>query len=261
MKDKEPRKVFINTSLQHNLNKIPSEFIDEYDKRKNVIEKLKRCSICLLPESFPYIIFDESGECNYCNNYHPNIYLGQEALMKIADCCRRKDKKPDCLVPFSGGRDSSFSLHYVSKELGLKPGIAFSYDWGMLTDLARRNQSRLCGKLGIEHILVSADIRKKRKNIQKNVLAWLKRPELGTVPIFMAGDKQYFFYANLLMKQNNLKLSILGENQLETTNFKSGFCGIKPKYFKDNTYNLSLSDKLQMITHYGKQFLLNPAYI
>jgi len=169
-------------------------------------------------------------------------------------------ENPECLVPFSGGRDSSYALHFVVKELGLKP-IAFSYDWGMLTDLARRNQSRMCGKLGVEHILVSADIRKKRKNIRENVLAWLKRPDLGTIPLFMAGDKQYFYFANLLMKQNNLNISVLGENLLETTNFKSGFCGITPKFSKGNTYALSGSDKIKMITHYGKQYLLNPSYI
>jgi hypothetical protein len=148
----------------------------------------------------------------------------------------------------------------VVKELGLKP-IAFSYDWGMLTDLARRNQARMCGKLGVEHILVSADIRKKRQNIHQNVHAWLKRPDLGTVPLFMAGDKQYFYYANLLMKQNNLNPSILGENLLETTNFKSGFCGIRPKFKKGNTYSLSMFDKYKMIAHYGIQYLLNPAYL
>ena len=153
-------------------------------------------------------------------------------------------------MPFSGGRDSSFALHYVVEELGLKP-IAFSYDWGMITDLARRNQSRMCGKLGVEHILVSADIRKKRRNIRKNVLAWLKKPSLGTMPLFMAGDKQYFYFANKLMKQNDLTLSILGENLLETTNFKSGFCGVKPNFGQEHTYSLSIKDRIKMAYYYG----------
>src|ERR1035437_418348 len=260
LEEKQPRRIYINTSLEHNLTEVSNKFIDEFIKRKELIDKLKRCTKCLLPETFPYIDFDEKGVCNYCNNYHIINYQGNKALIQIAESNRRKDGKPECLVPFSGGRDRSYALHYVVKELGLKP-IAFSYDWGMLTDLARRNQSRMCGKLGVEHILVSADIRKKRDNIRKNVSAWLKRPDLGTIPLFMAGDKQYFYYANLLMKQNNLNLSILGENILETTNFKSGFCGIKPEFNKSNTYNLSVSDKLKMVIYYGKQYLLNPAYI
>jgi glutamine---fructose-6-phosphate transaminase (isomerizing) len=260
IEEKQPREIYLNTSLEHKLTDVSNRFVIEFTIRKELIDNLKRCTKCILPETFPFIDFDEKGECNYCRNHHAINYQGKEALLNFAEKFRRKDGRPECLVPFSGGRDSSYALHYVVKELGLKP-IAFSYDWGMLTDLARRNQARMCGKLGVEHILVSADIRKKRVNIRKNVTAWLKRPDLGTIPLFMAGDKQYFYFANLLMKQNNLNLSILGENLLETTNFKTGFCGIKPKFNRGNTYSLSGVDKLKMIGHYGKQYLLNPAYI
>ena len=66
----------------------------------------------------------------------------------------------------SGGRDSCYQLHILAKELGLKP-IAYTYDWGMVTDIARRNCSRMCQKLGLEHIIVSADIRKKERIYQE----------------------------------------------------------------------------------------------
>ena len=39
--------------------------------------------------------------------------------------------------------------------------IAFTYDWGLTTDVSRINQSKICGKLGIEHIIRSANISKK----------------------------------------------------------------------------------------------------
>jgi glutamine---fructose-6-phosphate transaminase (isomerizing) len=254
------KKIYINTSLEHISKEIDTRYIDTFNARKIQIDNLKRCKKCILPVTFPFINFDDIGVCNFCNNYSKISYKGEAALMKVADSYRKSNGMAECLVPFSGGRDSSFALHYVVKELGLKP-IAFSYDWGMLTDLGRRNQARMCGELGVEHILISADIRKKRDNIKKNVLAWLRKPNLGTIPLFMAGDKQYFYYANMLMKQNNLGLSILGENSLETTNFKSGFCGIKPKFKKGHTYSLSTFDKLKMIGHYSKQFFINPAYI
>ena len=45
--------------------------------------------------------------------------------------------------------------------------IAFTYDWGLTTDTSRVNQSKLCGKLGIEHIIRSADISKKKKFCEK----------------------------------------------------------------------------------------------
>ena len=118
---------------------------------------------------------------------------------------RSKDSSPDCVVAAVG--DSCYGLHYIKKELGMNP-VAFTYDWGMVTDLARRNQSRLCGQLGVEHIMISADIRKKRENIRKNVTAWLRRPELGMIPLFMAGDKQFFKYANMLQKRMDIDLVV-----------------------------------------------------
>lgn len=98
----------------------------------------------------------------------------------------------EVVFAFSGGRDSCYALHYMVKELGIKP-IAYSYDWGMITDLGRRNQSRLLGKLGVEHVVVSANIREKENNIRKNVEAWLKKPDLGMIPLIIAGDKQMFY--------------------------------------------------------------------
>ncbi len=256
----EFKNIHINTSLEHKSFIIPKKFITEIEKRQEKIAALKRCTNCVLPETFPFIEFDNQGVCNYCKGYKKISLQGQQTFNDLVIKHKNHNNKADCLIPFSGGRDSSFCLHYVVKELGMKP-IAFSYDWGMLTDLARRNQARMCGKLGVEHILVSADIRKKRRNIGKNVEAWLKKPNLGTIPLFMAGDKQYFYFANLLMKQNNLKLSIMGENMLETTMFKSGFCGIKPKFSGQHTYSLSSGDKIKMALFYGKQYLKNPAYI
>jgi glutamine---fructose-6-phosphate transaminase (isomerizing) len=254
------KEIYFNTSLEHEVKDVDKQFINYYEVCKREISKLRRCSKCILPATFPFIEFDDKGVCNYCNNYKKHIIKEKDELLKIADLQRRTDTHAECMIPFSGGRDSSYALHYVVKELELKP-IAFSYDWGMLTDLARRNQARMCGRLGVEHILVSADIRRKRANIRKNVLAWLKKPSLGTVPLFMAGDKQYFYFANQLMKQNVLKLSILGENLLETTNFKSGFCGIKPYFGEQHTYSLKMQDKIKMVAFYGGQYILNPSYI
>ena len=36
---------------------------------KNDVLKIKRCSKCILPETMPFIEFDDDGICNYCNNY------------------------------------------------------------------------------------------------------------------------------------------------------------------------------------------------
>ena len=227
---------------------------------KDQIAELKRCTRCILPETFPFISFDEEGCCNFCKNYKPLRCDGPEKLEEFLAPYRSKDGSPDCLVTFSGGRDSSYGLHLIREKYGMTP-IAYTYDWGMVTDLARRNQSRLTAKLGVEHILVSADIDRKRSNIRKNVSAWLAKPNLGTIPLFMAGDKQYFYYANQLGKANNLKLVVLCENLLETTNFKAGFCGLAPNFGAEHTYSLGILQKIKMLSFYGQEFIRNPRYL
>jgi len=242
------------------ITSIPKEFEQHYLQNKQRIENLRRCKCCILPETFPFIYFDEKGVCNYCQTYTKASLKGKESLENVINRYRNSKDKPNCIVAFSGGRDSSYSLHYIKNELKLNP-LAYSYDWGMITDLARRNQARMCGKLGIEHILISADIRKKRANIQKNVLAWLKKPHLGTIPLFMAGDKQYFYYAQKLKEQNDIGLLIMGENLYEKTLFKTAFCGAKQDNSGYMAYHISTANKIRMAGFYMKQYLINPAYL
>jgi hypothetical protein len=130
----------------------------------------------------------------------------------------------------------------------------------MVTDLARRNIARVCGKLGIENIIVAADIRKKREYIKKNINAWLKRPQLGMIPLFMAGDKYFFKYANQIRKQNNIKLQIWGINFLENTDFKVGFCGVEPQWDKDMIYSMNLKRQAKLFKFVGQNLLFNPSY-
>jgi len=225
------------------------------------ISKLKRCTKCLLPETFPFIEFDSKGVCNICNNYvKKNQPKPIEELIELVEPYKRKDGQPDCLVPFSGGRDSTYVLHIVKNILKMNP-IAFTYDWGMVTDLGRRNIARVTGKMGVENIIVSADIHWKRENIRKNISAWLKNPELGMIPLFMAGDKFFFYYTDKVKKQNDIKLNIWGINNLENTDFKVGFCGVPPRFNKKRIYSLSFSDQLKLFGFVGKNILKSPSYI
>lgn len=237
-----------------------NQFESIFSERLQRIKKLRRCKSCIMPETMPFIDFDNQGICQYCRHYKKIEVRGDESLHKSLEPFKNSSGRPDCLVTFSGGRDSSYGLHYLKNVLNMNP-VAYSYDWGMITDLGRRNQARMCGKLGVEHILVSADIKKKRDYIRKNVLAWLKKPSLGTVPLFMAGDKQFFYHANKLQKQMGIKLAVVCLNPLERTDFKSGFCGIRPTLGQDgHFYRHSWLNEIKLGAFYLKEYLRNPAY-
>jgi asparagine synthetase B (glutamine-hydrolysing) len=232
--------------------------IDDYsEKYAEHRHAIKRCKRCILPETMPFIEFDHSGVCNYCRDYQKVSPAGIDALLQQVDPLRSKDGSPDCIVMFSGGRDSSYGLHLIKQELGLNP-IAYTYDWGVITDLGRRNQARLCGKLGVEHIIVSADIIRKRRYVRQNVDAWLHRPDLGMIPIFMAGDKQYYYYANQLRKFNNIPMLFVCECPLELTKFKAGFCGVDESH--NRIFDISFFKKLKLIRYYAGQYLKNLRY-
>lgn len=226
---------------------------------------MRRCTRCVLPETFPFIEFDAQGVCNYCRSYQPRYAHmhpvdTKRDFIKSLERYRRAGHDPDVLVAFSGGRDSSYGLHLIKKEFGLKP-TTFTYDWGMVTDLARRNIARICGQLGIQNILVSADIAEKRRNIRLNVSAWLKKPDLGLVPLFMAGDKHFFRVVNELKRQTGIALDLWCANPLENTDFKSGFCGVSPDFGKKRVDYLSLGRKARLAGYYGLRFLQNPDYL
>ncbi|MEK9569890.1 MAG: hypothetical protein VW124_12845 [Paracoccaceae bacterium] len=258
-------------NAQMNQMRVPPGLVNCESGAQNVVDysqndypdpwAIKRCTKCVLPETFPNITFDIDGICSFCKSYEPMVYKNIDELMLHLEPYRSNDGSPDCLVGLSGGRDSCYGLHVVKKELNMNP-IAYTYDWGMVTDTARRNISRMCGKLGVEHILVSADIPSKRSNVRKNIQAWMHNPCLCMIPLFMAGDKQFYYYAHQLRKKTGVDLFLFGAgNVLERTDFKVGFCGLKGNSGKGVLTQLSGLNKIKLASNYLLEFVKNPRYI
>jgi predicted glutamine amidotransferase len=221
--------------------------------------ELKRCTKCILPETMPFINFDSQGVCNYCRSYKlRNVPRPKQELFDLVESYRRANGN-DCIVPFSGGRDSCYSLHLIVKELKMKP-VTYTYDWGMVTDLGRRNISRMCAELGVENIIVAADIEQKRKNIRQNLRAWLKAPHLGMISILTAGDKHFFRYVEAIKKQTGINLNLWGVNPLEVTHFKSGFLGVPPDFEEKRVYSHGALKQMRYQYLRFKAMLQSPGY-
>ncbi|HDZ9260149.1 TPA: glucosamine 6-phosphate synthetase, partial [Vibrio cholerae] len=171
----------------------------------------------------------------------------------------RKNNKTDCIVPFSGGRDSCYGLHLIVNELKMKP-VTYTYDWGMVTDLGRRNISRMCAELGVENIIVAADISKKRSNIAKNLKAWMKSPHLGMMSVLTAGDKHFFRHVESVKKQTGINLNLWGVNPLEVTHFKTGFLDIAPDFEEKRVYSHGVMKQLRYQAKRFGAMLESPGY-
>lgn len=257
----ESKKINVSNDNQRTENLIPvfkniaaEEAMLLYPKHN-----LRRCTKCLLPETMPFISFDLKGVCNFCRNYKlRNNPKPKEELFNLVEPYRRKSG-PDCIVPFSGGRDSCYGLHLIVNELKMKP-ITYTYDWGMVTDLGRRNISRICADLGVENIIVAADISKKRRNIAMNLKAWLKSPHLGMISILTAGDKHFFRHVETIKKQTGISINLWGVNPLEVTHFKSGFLGVRPDFEEKRVYMHGVSKQMNYQWLRFKAMLDSPGY-
>jgi N-acetyl sugar amidotransferase len=117
----------------------------------------------------PGISFDSKGECNFCHLHDkmdrdfPLGDKGKAILDKLVHKIRKagKGNKYDCVLGISGGRDSSFTLYYAKKVLGLNP-IAVHFNDGFGNPVAGENMVRACEKLGIELRTITSDWRESK---------------------------------------------------------------------------------------------------
>ena len=92
-----------------------------------------RCTKCLLPETHETIEFDKNGSCNVCKQHEIkesgiDWNTQKKELDKLVDNYKGKYDY-DCIVPFSGGKDSTWALYYLIKEYKLNP-LVVRFDHG-----------------------------------------------------------------------------------------------------------------------------------
>jgi len=118
---------------------------------------MKHCKRCLLPESVEGAAINTQGICNYCTDYtsekeesyNLKRQSREEDLEKALKECRGKSEF-DCLVPFSGGKDSVYLLYKLKYEYNLKI-LAYTTN-ANIPNLAWKNIYSTLKKLDIEHI-------------------------------------------------------------------------------------------------------------
>ena len=116
---------------------------------------MKRCSRCGLPETYETIEFDDFGVCNICRQHEfkkEKIDWGErKKMLDILVQEHRGQYDYDCLIPFSGGKDSTFTLYYLVKEYRLKP-LVVQFNHGFLRPNLLSNNERTFRKLGVDFL-------------------------------------------------------------------------------------------------------------
>lgn len=140
---------------------------------KNAVN-LKRCSHCVLPETHESIIFDEEGVCNVCHQIEYkkeriDWEKRRQELDELISVYKSKNTY-DCIVPFSGGKDSTWTLYFLVKKCGLKP-LVVQFDHGFMRPNLRENNERTFKKLGVDVL----SFRPNWQVVKKVMLESLKR--------------------------------------------------------------------------------------
>lgn len=80
---------------------------------------MKRCARCGLPETHETIAFDLRGVCSICNQHTVKTntvdWVSNKKLLDSLIEEYRGQNEYDCIVPFSGGKDSTWTLYYLIK--------------------------------------------------------------------------------------------------------------------------------------------------
>jgi len=114
---------------------------------------MKCCTRCGLPETYETIEFDANGICNICHQQeYKQTSIDWAGRKKMLDDLVEKYRGKndyDCLIPFSGGKDSTFTLYYLLKEYRLKP-LVIQFDHGFMRPNLLENNERTFKKLGVD---------------------------------------------------------------------------------------------------------------
>ena len=154
---------------------------------------LRHCTRCLYPDSKPDIWFDDRGVCSACIGFEKRAVVDWEArrreFKEITDRYRaRNGSNYDCLVPVSGGKDSTYQVIKLLQQ-GLNP-LCVTAMTDSLSEIGRRNLDNIA-KLGVDHVAVTMNptVRRRMNRIALTEIGDISWPEhvcIFTVPVRVA---------------------------------------------------------------------------
>ena len=165
---------------------------------------IKFCKKCLMPSTRPRISLNSSNICNACvykyKNEKINYKKRADELKKIFDKNKSRGAKYDCIVPWSGGKDSSYIAYQLKFKYGANP-LLVTFSPLIPSEVGKNNRNEMI-KLGFDHIMFRPN-EKVSSYLSKRFLIERGHPKvawdagINTVPIKVALEKniKLIFYA------------------------------------------------------------------
>lgn len=160
------------------------------------------------------IAFGEDGVCDACKfaeykNSQIDWQKREKELIELCDKHRSRDGRYDCIVPGSGGKDSSYATHVLKYKYGMNP---LSVTWAphLYTDIGWQNLQSLIHIGGIDNVLFTPNGRV-HAGLSKLAFENLLHP----FQPFIIGQK---YIGPKMALQYKVPLIFYGENQAEYQN-------------------------------------------
>lgn len=152
---------------------------------------MKYCKKCLYPSTKPHLWFKD-GVCSACISYEYRLNnydwdRGPKVFHEIM-ASKKKNPRYDCIVPVSGGKDSTYQVWKVIQQ-GYTP-LCVTAPTDQLTPIGRRNLENI-KNLGCDHIEYSVNPQV-RKRINRHAfftvgdIQWPEHLLIYTIPVIAA---------------------------------------------------------------------------
>ena len=171
-----------------------------------------------MPDTTPGIVFEKSGVCNYCN-CEEFKFRGEPKLLQILQTHRDSEKKYECIVNISGGRDSAYTLLKLKKDYAMKV-LAVNYANPFTNEQAKKNMANMVRALDVDFIQFRHRSAIFEYCFKNNLLAWMKNPSAAMVPMMCIGCKIIWKDILRIAKHYNITLIVNGGNPYEYTSYK-----------------------------------------
>tara|TARA_B100000686_G_scaffold347900_1_gene437673 strand:+ start:518 stop:1657 length:1140 start_codon:yes stop_codon:yes gene_type:complete len=123
---------------------------------QSTLPQIRFCKLCLTPDSRPRIEFDSLGVCNACLNAEEKNQIDwdirREQFLRLVEESRPSKGPYDCIVPWSGGKDSSAIAYKLKFEFGLNP-LLVTFSPLIPNDVGVHNREALI-RAGFDHLMI-----------------------------------------------------------------------------------------------------------
>ncbi len=127
------------------------------------------CQKCLMSNTRPRVVFDEAGVCNGCKTAEAKQSIDWDSrraeFLSLIEEYRGVVRPYDCIVPWSGGKDSSYIAYRLKFEFGLNP-LLVTFSPLIPNEVGAHNREEFL-KLGFDHILVRPNQKVSRQLAQR----------------------------------------------------------------------------------------------